>query len=74
MMAQRLLELGDTDDIRKLISQSKKDLTEGKVSEEEFFNKFMEDAQIVVFNIFCEKFLYCHIKEYSVLSFFRGNV
>lgn len=41
---EKLLELGDTDDIRKLISQSKKDLTEGKVSEEEFFNKFMEDA------------------------------
>lgn len=38
------LNLGDIDDIKTLIDYNKKELTEGKVSAEEFFNRFMEDA------------------------------
>lgn len=41
---EKLLELGDMDEIRVLLEYNKKELTEGKVSADEFFNKFMEDA------------------------------
>ena len=41
-----ITDIGDIDDIKTLIDYNKKELSEDHTSEEEFFNRFMEDAPI----------------------------
>lgn len=41
---EQLLSLGDMDEIRTLLEFNKKELTEGRATADEFFNRFMEDA------------------------------